>query len=263
MVLAIYRGMLGGGGQYDLLLWLMGGALLLVATLGTLWTGNLAPEPQGVLVRSGRLPLVPVPLETLVPGLLAIGAVLFLPVFVNGVLQGLVVVLVGAAFAGVLWAQAHGRDTADRYFALSQTILNITAHVTAFVLFSVIYGMKIRSVASATAVGVVATLLLIELLTRDAAWHTAMNLPAESRRTTINLLALTGGVVLAEVTWGLNYWAALSTLIGGALLLVVFYVMFGITSSYVDRRLNRQVLLEYGLVGTVGVLAVFGSAFLG
>jgi MFS family permease len=122
--------------------------------------------------------------------------------------------------AGVLWAQMHGRNTSDRYFAVAQSAMNIIAHLTAFLLFSVIYGLKVRALYSATAVAIVTALLLLELMSRDAAWHEVLHLPVEGHRSTIVLLALVGGLIAGELTWGLNYWAALSTLVGGAFLLV-------------------------------------------
>jgi hypothetical protein len=68
---------------------------------------------------------------------------------------------------------------------------------------------------------------------------------------------------MTELTWGLNYWAALTTLVGGAFLLVAFYVVYGLTSHYLERNMSRQTALEYGLVGLAGIAAVFVSAFLG
>jgi hypothetical protein len=129
-------------------------------------------------------------------------------------------------------------------------------------LFTTIYGLKVRSLYSATATGIVAFLLVYELLSRDTAWHKAMNKPVEGRRSTVALLSLVAGLIVGELTWGLNYWAALTTLIGGAFLLVVFYVTYGVLSHYVDHTLDRRMLVEFGVVASVGILAIFGSAFL-
>ena len=70
-------------------------------------------------------------------------------------------------------------------------------------------------------------------------------------------------LLVGELTWALNYWAALTTLVGGAFLLVTFYVIFGVLSHYVDRSLTRRMMLEFGVVGAVAIIAVFTSAFLG
>jgi hypothetical protein len=196
-----------------------------------------------------------------VPALLAAGFGLFVQIFESGLLQGLLVIAAGFVFAGVLWAQASARYIAGPRFALAQTALNVMAHLTAFLLFSVIYGLKVRSLISAPTVGVVSALLLFDLLSRDAAWHRAMGLPVEPQRTTVGWLALAGGLVAGELAWGLNYWAALSTLVGGAFLLVVFYVLHGVASSYLDRSLTRRLIVEYGAVGAIAVLVVLASAF--
>ena len=156
----------------------------------------------------------------------------------------------------------HTREPKDRYFALANSALNVISHVAAFLLFSVIYGLKVRSILSASTVAIVTTLLLMDLLYRDAAWHRAMKLPVEARSSAPGWLSLAGGLLAGELTWGLNYWAALSTLVGGAFLLVVFYVIHGLTSSYIDRKLTPQIMLEYTAIATVGIGVVFFSAFL-
>lgn len=261
LVLAISRGALGGAvGGTEPLLWTLSVLLALVASTGAVWVGAWRGVPDERLP-SGRLLFIPLPLETLLPGLLAVGFVLFLLLFESGIAQVAVLVLAAASFAAVYWGQAHGSSIRDPYFGLAQTALNIAGHICAFLLFSTIYGLKVRSLYSATATGLVAFLLVYELLSRDTAWHKAMKLPVEGRRSTVALLALVAGVVVGELTWGLNYWAALTTLVGGAFLLVVFYVTHGIMSHYVDHTLDRRVLLEFGAVAGLGILAVFASAF--
>ena len=45
---------------------------------------------------------------------------------------------------------------------------------------------------------------------------------------------------LAEATWALNYWAA-PFLLGGALLLVIFYVAIGLLQHHLEGTLSRRV----------------------
>ena len=263
LIWAIGRGAAGlGNSPFSLIVYPMGLALVLVAAAGATWVRRVV-EPQGNLVLPEiRLPFVKIPLDIIVPSLLAAGFVVFLQLFESGSLQGVIVLAAGCAFAGVLWAQVFGRDASSKYFAAAQSALNIISHLTAFLLFSVIYGLKVRAIVSASAVAVVTALLLFELLSRDASWHQAMKLPVEGRRTTLGLLALAGGAVAGQLTWGLNYWAALPTLIGGAFLLLVFYVIHGIAVHYVDHKLTRQVFVEFGTVGAIGMAVIFGSAFI-
>jgi hypothetical protein len=262
LVIAMNQGILGGGmEQLGLLLWLMGLSLVILSAVGALWV--VPQEGVAAANRPGRvyLPVLRLPAVTIVPALMAVGAIFFVQLFESALFQGLLALLAGSAFAVLFWAQVHTLNAGDRFFALGQSVLNIGSHLTAFFLFSAIYGAKVRSLFSASAVTLVTALLLFELLSRDAAWHRAMGLPVEGRRTTVGLLSLAGGLVAGELTWGLNYWAALSTLLGGAFLLVVFYVIHGLTSHYLDRTLSRSLVIEYGVVAAVGLAAVFASAF--
>jgi hypothetical protein len=258
---AVGRGLVTGAASPQLgLAWLMVLAITAVAAAGAGWATRPA-RGSAEAIPAGRLPVIRVPLDLVVPALLAAGFALFVQLFDNGLLQGAIVIVAGFVFGGVLWAETLARYAAVPRFALAQTALNVISHLTAFLLFSVIYGLKLRSSIAAPAVGIVAALLLFEMLSRDAAWHRALKLPVASRRTTVGWLALAGGLVAGQLTWGLNYWAALSTLVGGAFLLVVFYILHGLASSYVDRRLSRQVILEYSAVGAIAVAVVLVSAF--
>lgn len=235
-------------------------ALVLVAGVGAVW--NRGANGGGAsFLQTTYLPVVRVPLDALLPSLLVAGFAIFLQIFGGSWFQIAILVLAAASLLLVFWAQAHGMGTHDRYFGFAQTALNVCAHITAFLLFSAIYGLKVRALVSATAVGLVAALLVYEMLQRDAAWHRAMALPVEGRRSTLLLLSAVAGVLCAELTWGLNYWAALTTLVGGACLLLAFYVTYGLISSYVDHRLTRGTFLEYGGVGLLGLVVVFASAF--
>jgi hypothetical protein len=248
-------------GSLAVLPWLMTVALMVVAGAGALWLHAGLPVPEAGAVPRASLPLIRLPIEVVVPSLLAGGFIVFLQLFDNGVAQGVIIGLAAVAFGGVYWAQAHMLDTHDPYFGLAQTLFNVMSHLCAFLLFSTVYGFKTRALLSATTVGVITFLLIYELLSRDAAWHRAMGLPVEGRRSTIVLLSLVAGIVTSQLTWGLNYWAALTTLVGGAFLLVVFYVVHGLMASYVDQKLSRETLLEFGVVAAVAVVAVFASAF--
>lgn len=265
LVLLLSRSASGQAGSSDLLVWVISGVLVLVAAVGSTWLTRGSSGAQGSRGVGDQVALggssLHLPLDAVLPALLTAGLVIFLQLFSDGTVQIAVVALAALSFAALFWAQLHADSPADRYFSLAQSILNLTAHLTAFLLFSVLYGLKVRSIYSATAVGVVTVLLIYEMLLRDAAWHRVMRLPVEGRRTTLLMLSLVAGSLAAELTWGLNYWAALTTLVGGAFLLVVFYVLYGLLSHYVDRGLTRGTLTEFGVVGAVAVVAVFASAF--
>jgi hypothetical protein len=261
----------------DLLIWAMALLLMLIAGMGALWVRSAvapagAAASQGAVVHSeprvveSYLPLVgplALPLRIVTPVMMAAAFMIFTQMFESGPVQALVLVVAGLSFSALYWAQVHSTSINDRYFWFAQTLLNIIAHLTAFLLFSVIYGLKVRSLISGSAVAVATGLLIYEMLSRDAEWHRAMNLPVRGRTGTLALLSMGAGVVAGELTWALNYWAALPALVGGAFLLVVFYVLFGVASHYIDGTLTRRVLAEFGLVGAISVGVILTTAFFG
>ena len=255
----------GETGQNPLTLWAMTGALVLIAATGSLWVtrGVRSKSDTDEALPPTSLWFLPVPLDAVLPGLTVFGFVLFIQLFEGGAAQIAVLVLAAITLGGLFWAEVHVQRTSDAYFGLAQTVLNVAAHVCAFLLFSTIYALRLRSAYSSTATGLVTFLLIFELLSRDAAWHKALKQPVQGRKSTIALLSLVAALLVGELTWALNYWAALTTLVGGAFLLVTFYVIFGILSHYVDRTLTRRLMLEFGVVGAVAIIAVFTSAFLG
>ncbi len=260
---ALQRGDLATPGGITQVNWALGAALVVVASGGSIWLRTRRPFPTRTLLEPEYLPLSPVPVHVLLPALLLAGYAIFMQLFTGSWFEVVVIGLAWVSFVGVYWALAHSADTADRYFGLAQTALNVCAHLTAFLLYSTIYGLKVRALYSATAVALVTMLLVYEMLARDASWHRALGRPVEGRRSTQVILSVAAGLVLGQLTWGLNYWAALTTLVGGACLLLALYATYGIVSAYVDQRLNRSTVLEYGGVGALGLLAIFGSAFLG
>ncbi|HUP27509.1 MAG TPA: hypothetical protein VM409_03665 [Chloroflexia bacterium] len=261
LTLAVSRGVFSQGGVLAPLIWLLAAMLMLVAAAGAYWLRSGLRTAPATTLPHAFLPLIKLPSDVLIPGTLVAGFTIFLQLFDSALIQTLVLALAGASFAAVYWAQAHAVDWEDRYFGLAQLALNIASHLTAFLFFSVIYGLKVRALYSATAVGIVASLLVYEMLSRDAIWHRAMNMPVQGKRSTLALLSVSCGLVAGEITWGLNYWAALSTLVGGAFLLLVFYVIYGLVSHYVNDSFSRAILVEFAAVGVIGVLVIFLSAF--
>lgn len=244
------------------LFWAITVALAAVAGTGAVWLRRAEAHSGSANVADIRLARFIVPAEVVLPSMLVAGFALMLQLFESGIAQALVLSVAAVSFAAVFWAQTHTVDTSDRYFALSQSVLNVLSHLAAFLLFSIIYGLKTRALVSAPAAGAVTSLLVLELLLRDVAWRQTLHKQVVRSSLSLVLLAVAAGVVIAELTWGLNYWAALTTLVGGAFLLVAFYVVYGLMSHYVEGKLDRQTLLEFGTVGAVAMLVIFGSAFI-
>jgi hypothetical protein len=126
-------------------------------------------------------------------------------------------------------------------------LLKGAVYLAAFVLYIALYGARLRSLISASAVLLLSTGLSLELYRH-----------AEKRTGRIWLYALLTGLAMSELTWGLNYTRA-SARLGGAFLLLTFYLFSGLAQQHLWGRLTRRVTVEYGLVALAGVvlLALF------
>jgi len=183
----------------------------------------------------------------ILPGFLLVGAAFFLnqmPDIVSG-LVGLAVT--GVLLAAVIVAEYYTIDPDDRVSGLARLALNLAVYLVAFLVFTTVYSAKARSILSASAILGVSTLLAVELLrgTERGALRTWF-------------FALLIGLIMGEVTWALNYWAV-GQLVGGLLLLLMFYVLTGVCQQHLARRLSRRVLLEFAVTSAIGLLLV-GSA---
>lgn len=124
---------------------------------------------------------------------------------------------------------------------------HILSYLTAFALFTLIYQTKERSLITGTATAL-ASFALAAVLLREV---------SDDRRRTM-LYATIVGLVAGETTWAVNYWVVLA-LVGGALLLLVFYVLVGVAQAILDRNLDRRVLLEYTVVGLLGFALILST----
>ncbi len=175
------------------------------------------------------------------PGLLVVAATLLLPLapsrpyWLGGLaLTALLLVLIAVA-------QYHTIDPTDPGYRPARLSLNLFAYLVAFGFFTLIYSGKARSLLSATTATAVGSLLALELL---RGIHQNLRLTG--------LYALISGLVLGEVIWALNYWAV-SRLTGGLLLLLVFYLVTGLSREGLLRKLNRRALVEFALVALLGL----------
>ena len=122
-------------------------------------------------------------------------------------------------------------------------------YLTAFALFGAIYAIKVRSLVSGTAVLFLGILLSLELLRETE---------SEVKRTW--LYAGITGLILGELTWALNYWV-IGGLVGGAFLLLVFYILTGIIQHHFVGRLNRRLMYEYAMVMAIGFVFTLTASF--
>ena len=189
------------------------------------------------------------PTAWILPAVTTLAAVMFLGVYHSGIaiagcaLGAFLLLTAGAITRHHLFdADADARERA-------RGIATILVHVIAFVALSMIYINKVRSLFSATAVLVIGVLLLLVLTEGEDVLF--------GRRL---VYALAGGLLLGEVTWALNYWKATGW-IGGAVLLVFFYVVAGLIAAHVRAGVTRRDLAEYGGVGALAFGIIVYSLF--
>jgi hypothetical protein len=139
-------------------------------------------------------------------------------------------------------------DDAPEAGALPRQLLSLLTYLAALGLFTLIYQIKERSVIAAIATALVAGLLSLALLRGAGA----------SRQRTI-LYAVLIGMALGEVTWALSYWVV-KELVGGAVLLLLYYVLVGLIEIVLRAELSRRLLAEYIGVGIVGFLFILSTA---
>jgi hypothetical protein len=130
----------------------------------------------------------------------------------------------------------HLRDLRPVARNTASITLSLATHAIAFFLLTMIYSNKWRSLYSASAIAVATMLLLLQMSDGIAApWLRRL------------LYALIGGLLLGQMTWALNYWAATGWT-GGAMLLALFYSVAGLTSHAMAGRLDRRIAIEYTVV---------------
>lgn len=159
------------------------------------------------------------------------------------------IALVGAAFIVIVIAQYHSitdARSADRLAGgrLAHVFLPVAVYLVALMLYIALYGARLRSVLSATGILLLSAGLALELYR-----HTG----ASTGR--VWLYGLLTGALMSELTWGLNYTRA-NARVGGAFLLVAFYVLTGLAQQSLWGRLTRRVALEFAAIALVGLAAL-------
>ena len=146
----------------------------------------------------------------------------------------------------VVICQYHSIDPLDRGYRAARLILNMVTYAIALIFFVTIYSARLRSIISATGVLLVSGVLTLELLRKG-----------EDKVLPIWLYAGIAGILMGELTWALNY-CAIDARVGGAFLLLIFYVLTGLAQQYLWHRLNRRVVIEFSIVCASGLLILSG-----
>ncbi len=243
----ILRARLGGDLPPITVSWLLIASLVVITSTGADLLARAHPEMQNrnlPTLNLGFLQFEVVPGFWILPSFSIISSFAFFRLFSSN-MQGAAFVLSLVAAAGLLMVVLIGQHYAldrkpeTRYRAL--LLLQIITYLLAFGVFSAVYYARFRTLYSATLISSSGMLLAFEVLQ----WST--------RRGILYLAAIVG-LILGEVTWALNYWSA-SFLMGGALLLIVFYIAVSLLHHHATGTLKRHLFVEYGLFGS-GLVAV-------
>jgi Protein of unknown function (DUF5656) len=137
-------------------------------------------------------------------------------------------------------------DDASFYWAaLGLTVL---AYGVALAFFGLLRASGGRAAITATAAALVSALVALRLLLLAG---------ATGRESLPYAGAI--GLCLGECTWAMGYWPA-GPLGTGLMLLVVFYTCTGLAQQHLVGALSRRMLLEFGVVAVVGLVAVLRFA---
>jgi len=160
--------------------------------------------------------------------------------------QIVIILATAGALSVAIVCEYRTIDPQDPRHRIARLVLNAAVYVVALLMLVIIYTSRARSVISATGVLAASTLLALELLRVEG---------DQTARTW--LYAGITGMIMAELTWALNY-LAIDARVGGAALLLAFYAATGLAQQHLWRRLTRRVVLEYGLVCFMGLALLTG-----
>ncbi len=142
----------------------------------------------------------------------------------------------------------HAAHPLNRHYGSARSVLTVLAYGAALVAFALIYGTHLRTAATGTATTVIAFVLAASLLREpagQAGTPTGMRLP----------YAAGAGFLVGLATWGLNR-VSVGGLVGGSLLLLVFYLATGLTQQLIHRKLDWRTGAEFAAVSLIGLIII-------
>ncbi|MCA1668347.1 MAG: hypothetical protein LC793_13340 [Thermomicrobia bacterium] len=202
-----------------------------------------------LLARRDEQPELPSLTAALLPTVTLISGLLVIAVyhdrrwwFVAPVVAWLAI-LVGAISRLLLIApEGFTRDVA-------RTSLTVVTYVIGFIALAMIYINKYRSIFSASAVTIIAFLLLLQMTDGE---HVSL-----LRRI---VYAVVGALIVGQVTWVINYWSATGWT-GGAFLLAIFYLIAGLSGAQLRDRIQAFDVVEFGGVALIAIAIVSAAVW--
>lgn len=180
----------------------------------------------------------------ILPAVLTLSSFFLLPLVAGWALRAGFIGLVAVLLYTVIAMQYHSLDRDGSAAWPARISLQIAVYLAALLFFIVISSSPMRAIVSATAVLVVSALLSLELVRE-----------LESRSVRIWFYALIIGLMMSEFKWILNY-IKIDARIGGALLLILYYYLTGLTRSMLQKRLTARIAVEYSLITLFSLLAL-------
>jgi len=123
----------------------------------------------------------------------------------------------------------------------ARLFLTALTYVLAVLLFGLIWNTRARSSISATLTFLVASSLAFDLL-----YATGAQLGR------VFMFSLSIGLVMAEGNWAINYWRS-NVFIAAVAQLLAFYALIGLAGQHLLDRINRRVLIEFGVVMVIAL----------
>jgi hypothetical protein len=218
--------------------WPLAALLASMACIGTDSIIRLHP-----LSRGEKLPYTFV--FWILPGLATLLATLLLPQAPNRIYTLGSLAMMGILLPLIITAEYRTVDPNASGYEAARLGLNFIAYLVALVLFGLIHGSKANEFFLVLAALAGSSLLALDVL-RGA--------QQGLRRT--SLYALIVGLVMGEIVWALscsnmNSLTARGTL--PILLLLIFYLITGLSRQGLLESLNRRILIEFAVVALIGL----------
>lgn len=177
----------------------------------------------------------------ILPGLTTLALSVLLPRSPNLLYWLIGLALGGTVLAWLILANYVALDSKERTAAAINGGLRVIAYLLGLVFFADIYQTRVRSLVTATAVTLIASLVSLSII-------------LDHKQPLKRMLLYAGaiGLLVGETTWALNYWRA-NSLTVGVLLTLFLYVLTGIAYEHTRQELNRQVIFEFLAIAVLGI----------
>jgi hypothetical protein len=180
----------------------------------------------------------------ILPAILTFSSFLLLSSITGWLLRVIFVGAVGLLLYIIIAMQYRSIDRQGNIALRARFVLQAAVYLAALLFYIIISSAAMRAIVSATAVLFVSALLSLELIRE-----------LEPRSWRIWFYAIVVGLTMSEFKWAMNY-IKLDARIGGTVLLIFFYSLTGLTQSYLLKRLNRRISIEFGLITTLCMLVL-------